>query len=78
MPNHIIFNERPECQDRVISFLQKMGYEFILWTCRECEDLDDAVAWLEEQGITVEPVPYREISQMGGLLRCSTLPLVRE
>ncbi len=35
-------------------------------------------AWLEEQGITVEPVPYREISKMGGLLRCSTLPLVRE
>lgn len=35
-------------------------------------------SWLEEQGITVEPVPYREISKMGGLLRCSTLPLVRE
>lgn len=35
-------------------------------------------AWLEEQGIIVEPVPYREISKMGGLLRCSTLPLVRE
>ncbi len=35
-------------------------------------------AWLEEQGITVETVPYREISKMGGLLRCSTLPLVRE
>ena len=27
MPNHTIFNERPECQDRVISFLEKMGYE---------------------------------------------------
>lgn len=25
MPNHLIFNERPECQDRVISFLQKWG-----------------------------------------------------
>ena len=35
-------------------------------------------AWLEKQGITVETVPYREISKMGGLLRCSTLPLVRE
>jgi N-dimethylarginine dimethylaminohydrolase len=35
-------------------------------------------AWLEEQGITVETVPYRQISKMGGLLRCSTLPLVRE
>lgn len=30
-----------------------------------------------EWGIKVEPVPYAEISKMGGLLRCSTLPLVR-
>ena len=29
MPNHVIFSERPECQDRVISFLQKMGYEYV-------------------------------------------------
>ena len=29
MLNHTIFNERPECQDRVISFLQKMGYEYV-------------------------------------------------
>jgi N-dimethylarginine dimethylaminohydrolase len=35
-------------------------------------------AWLEQQGILVETVPYREISKMGGLLRCSTLPLIRE
>ncbi len=35
-------------------------------------------SWLEGQGITVECVPYREISKMGGLLRCSTLPLLRD
>lgn len=29
-------------------------------------------------GLTVEAIPYYEISKMGGLLRCSTLPLVRE
>ena len=29
-------------------------------------------------GLTVETVPYREISKMGGLLRCSTLPLLRD
>ena len=29
-------------------------------------------------GLTVERIPYYEISKMGGLLRCSTLPLVRE
>lgn len=28
-------------------------------------------------GLTVERIPYFEISKMGGLLRCSTLPLVR-
>lgn len=28
-------------------------------------------------GIKVETVPYREVSKMGGLLRCSTLPLIR-
>ncbi|MFZ4455644.1 MAG: dimethylarginine dimethylaminohydrolase family protein [Bacteroidales bacterium] len=34
---------------------------------------------LEQQwGMTVERIPYHEISKMGGLLRCSTLPLIRE
>lgn len=32
----------------------------------------------EAWGITVEKIPYAEISKMGGLLRCSTLPLRRE
>ena len=32
----------------------------------------------DEWGFTVEEINYREISKMGGLLRCSTLPLVRE
>ncbi|MCP2039210.1 dimethylarginine dimethylaminohydrolase family protein [Chryseobacterium sp. HSC-36S06] len=31
-----------------------------------------------EWGMMVEEIPYREISKMGGLLRCSTLPLARE
>lgn len=29
MPNHIIFNERPECQDRLVQFLINMGYEYV-------------------------------------------------
>lgn len=33
---------------------------------------------LREWGITVEEVPYFEISKMGGLLRCTTMPLRRE
>lgn len=34
--------------------------------------------WLRQQGFTVEEVPYAEISKQSGLLRCSTLPLLRE
>jgi N-dimethylarginine dimethylaminohydrolase len=34
--------------------------------------------WLREQGFTVEEIPYAEVSKQGGLLRCSTLPLIRE
>ena len=35
-------------------------------------------AWLRSQGFTVEEVPYAEISKQEGLLRCSTLPLIRD
>lgn len=31
----------------------------------------------EVWGMQVERIPYHEISKMGGLLRCSTLPLIR-
>ncbi len=34
--------------------------------------------WLREQGFIVEEVPYAEISKQEGLLRCSTLPLIRD
>ena len=34
--------------------------------------------WLRERHITVEEVDYREIAKQEGLLRCTTLPLVRE
>lgn len=34
--------------------------------------------WLREQGFTVEEVPYHEIGKQEGLLRCTTLPLVRD
>ena len=35
-------------------------------------------AWLRAQGFTVEEIPYSEISKQEGLLRCSTLPLLRD
>ncbi|GGW23676.1 dimethylarginine dimethylaminohydrolase family protein [Arenibacter certesii] len=34
--------------------------------------------WLRQRGFVVEEVPYAEIAKQEGLLRCSTLPLVRE
>ncbi|WP_417358116.1 dimethylarginine dimethylaminohydrolase family protein [Flavobacterium sp.] len=34
--------------------------------------------WLLERGFTVEEVPYAEIAKQEGLLRCSTLPLIRD
>lgn len=34
--------------------------------------------WLREQNIKVEEVPYAEIAKQEGLLRCSTLPLIRD
>lgn len=34
--------------------------------------------WLRQNGFTVEEIPYAEISKQEGLLRCSTLPLIRD
>ncbi|TYP73518.1 dimethylarginine dimethylaminohydrolase family protein [Aquimarina intermedia] len=34
--------------------------------------------WLRKNKITVEEVPYAEIAKQEGLLRCSTLPLIRD
>lgn len=34
--------------------------------------------WLREQGFIVEEIPYAEIGKQEGLLRCSTMPLIRE
>ncbi|PKB17410.1 dimethylarginine dimethylaminohydrolase family protein [Flavobacterium sp. 5] len=34
--------------------------------------------WLRANGFIVEEIPYAEISKQEGLLRCSTLPLIRD
>ena len=34
--------------------------------------------WLEDKGFTVEAVPYAEIAKQEGLLRCSTMTLIRD
>lgn len=36
------------------------------------------IHWLESNNFIVEKIPYAEISKQEGLLRCSTLPLIRE
>jgi len=35
-------------------------------------------SWLRDNGFTVEEVPYAEIAKQEGLLRCSTMPLIRD
>ena len=34
--------------------------------------------WLRANGFVVEEIPYAEIAKQEGLLRCSTLPLIRD
>lgn len=34
--------------------------------------------WLRAQNFTVEEIPYHEIGKQEGLLRCSTLPIIRK
>ena len=34
--------------------------------------------WLRDNGFTVEEIPYAQIAKQEGLLRCSTLPLIRD
>jgi N-dimethylarginine dimethylaminohydrolase len=34
--------------------------------------------WLRDNGFSVEEIPYAEIAKQEGLLRCSTLPLIRD
>lgn len=34
--------------------------------------------WLKKNGFIVEKIPYAEIAKQEGLLRCSTLPLIRD
>ena len=34
--------------------------------------------WLRDNNILVEEVSYSEIAKQEGLLRCSTLPLIRD
>ena len=55
--------------------LLEKGYKNVVVSDRTFTRLN---TWLSKQGFTVEKVPYSEISKQEGLLRCSTLPLVRD
>ncbi|PWL32082.1 arginine deiminase family protein [uncultured Roseivirga sp.] len=41
-------------------------------------DFSRLIQELEKRGITCHPVKYSETSKLSGLLRCSTLPLIRD
>jgi len=34
--------------------------------------------WLRKEGLIVEEIPYAEVAKQEGLLRCSTMPLIRD
>ena len=40
----------------VIPLLQKLGVLVVLWTCRECEDLEAALDWCRQRGILFDAV----------------------
>ena len=56
------FGKWPECGPAnvgLLDFLKKRkvdGDKLILWTCREGEELEDAVQWCSIQGITFDAV----------------------
>ena len=65
----------------IFNQLHNQGKQLIMSSDCRPSDLDGMVPRLISRfkwGMTVETVPYREISKMGGLLRCSTLPLRRD
>ena len=42
------------------------------------QNFNRLIVWLESNDFIVEKIPYAEIAKQEGLLRCSTLPLIRE
>lgn len=68
---HVTDEEMFEMFPNIFNFSRRCGF-------RQSFHQNEQSPLRNEWGITVEEIPYREISKMGGLLRCSTLPLVRE
>ena len=68
---HVTKEEMFEMNPNIFSISPEVVVSDVAFT-RMNRHLQDA--W----NIKVEEIPYREISKMGGLLRCSTMPLVRE
>ena len=62
--------------------IENEDYQQSITSFQRSVDLDNKFAlggrWLRGFDIIVEEINYKEISKLGGLLRCSTLPLIRE
>ena len=67
---HITQNEMYEMNSNVFSISEE-----VVVSEKNFKRLND---WLRSQNFTVEEIPYAEISKQEGLLRCSTMPLIRE
>lgn len=68
-----IFEITPEQMYRMFSNVFSISPEVVVSESKFTR-LND---WLRNQGFTVEEIPYAEIGKQEGLLRCSTLPLIR-
>ena len=66
---HITADEMYEMYSNVFSISPK-----VIVTEKRFDRLNN---WLEQKDFTVEKIPYHEIGKQEGLLRCSTLPLIR-
>ena len=65
------YPEIGEPKERVIQrvkFLQKEGAKLILWTCRNGQDLEDAVKWCLERGLAFDAINQNlpEIQELWG------------
>ncbi len=41
---------------KAVRLLRRLGFEMILWSCRELDDLDEALAWLRQHHTAFEVI----------------------
>ena len=76
-----LFSSLPEHEkSRVVDVLRTNGIDVSIDKTTVISDsrFHRLNKWFKQIGVKVEKVNYSEISKLGGLFRCSTLPLIRK